>query len=85
MSPDVGKVGNESPTFIEPVSQRKDGIVAMFASQGSQNPKPSSPAKRKRSVSPAKKRKTADAGGESDSEIEFVGYGEPTPKVRETR
>ena len=86
VSPDVGKVGNESPTFIEPVSQRKDGIVAMFASQGSQKSKPSSPAKRKRSVSPvpARKRKTTDVGGESDSEIEFVGYGKPKPKVRET-
>jgi hypothetical protein len=29
----VGKVGTESPTFIEPVAQRKDGIKAMFAKQ----------------------------------------------------
>jgi hypothetical protein len=27
----VGKVGTESATFIEPISQRKDGIEAMFA------------------------------------------------------
>ncbi|KAF7307725.1 LigB domain-containing protein [Mycena kentingensis (nom. inval.)] len=31
--PEVGKVGTESPTFIEPVKQRKDGISAMFAKQ----------------------------------------------------
>ncbi|KAH7921125.1 hypothetical protein BV22DRAFT_1038994 [Leucogyrophana mollusca] len=30
---EVGKVGTESPTFIEPVAQRKDGIQAMFARQ----------------------------------------------------
>jgi len=29
----VGKVGNESPTFIEPVASRKDGIQAMFTKQ----------------------------------------------------
>ncbi|KAH8112111.1 hypothetical protein DFH11DRAFT_1609783 [Phellopilus nigrolimitatus] len=30
---DVGKVTAESPTFVEPVAQRKDGIQAMFAKQ----------------------------------------------------
>jgi hypothetical protein len=29
----VGKVGTESPTFIEPVQKRKDGIEAMFMRQ----------------------------------------------------
>lgn len=28
---DVGKVGAESPTFIEPVQRRRDGIEALFA------------------------------------------------------
>lgn len=28
---DVGKVGAESPTFVEPVQKRRDGIEAMFA------------------------------------------------------
>ncbi len=32
---DVGKVGTESSTYIEPISQRKDGIQAMFAKQKS--------------------------------------------------
>jgi len=78
VSPDVGKVGNESPAFIEPIAERKDGIMAMFASQGSQKSKSSSPTKRKRSASPtpAKKPKTTNKKGESDPEIEFVGYGE---------
>ncbi|KAI0298994.1 hypothetical protein B0F90DRAFT_1631821 [Multifurca ochricompacta] len=30
---EVGKVGTESPTFIEPVEKRKDGIEAMFMRQ----------------------------------------------------
>jgi hypothetical protein len=73
VSPDVGKVGNESPTFIEPISARKDGIMAMFASQGSRKSKSTSPVKRKRSVSPpAKKAKTRIAKEES---VEFLGFG----------
>ena len=86
VTPDVGKVGNESPTFIEPISKRKDGIEAMFASQGSQKSK-SSPVKRKRSASPppAKKAKMANKKEESDSDIELVGYGKSTPKVRGSR
>lgn len=84
VSPEVGKVGNESPTFIEPISERKDGIMAMFASQESQKPKLSSPAKRKRSVSPnpAKKPKTTITKEES---VEFLGYGKSDPKVRGTQ
>lgn len=30
---DVGKIGKESPTFIEPVANRKDGLEAMFSKQ----------------------------------------------------
>lgn len=33
MPKEVGKVGNEDPSFILPVSQRKDGIEAMFKRQ----------------------------------------------------
>lgn len=36
---DVGKVSAESSTFIEPISQRKDGIQAMFAKQALQESK----------------------------------------------
>ena len=39
---EVGKVGTESPTFIEPVSQRRDGIQAMFAKQIESKASPSS-------------------------------------------
>ncbi|KAI0651252.1 hypothetical protein C8Q79DRAFT_897700 [Trametes meyenii] len=30
---EVGKIGTESPTFIQPVQERKDGIQALFAQQ----------------------------------------------------
>jgi len=87
VTPDVGKVGNESPTFVEPIFKRKDGIEAMFATQGSQKQK-TSPTKRRRSTSlpPAKKLKTANVEVESDSDIKLVGSGpKSNPKVRETR
>ncbi|KAI0688509.1 hypothetical protein BC835DRAFT_1284542 [Cytidiella melzeri] len=54
---EVGKVGTESPTFIEPVSERRDGIQAMFARQVADKASPSSsqasPTKRRRSDSTA--------------------------------
>lgn len=30
---EVGKVGSESPTFVQPIAERKDGIHALFAKQ----------------------------------------------------
>ncbi|KAL6308902.1 hypothetical protein BKA93DRAFT_762388 [Sparassis latifolia] len=51
---EVGKVGTESPSFIEPLAERKDGIQAMFARQ-QEGPfaKVATPTKkRKRSASP---------------------------------
>ena len=49
---EVGKVGTESPTFIEPIAQRKDGIQAMFAKQKGSSAQTTKPTKRKRSKSP---------------------------------
>jgi len=58
---EVGKVGTESPSFIEPVASRKDGIQAMFykqrqgdrSSSPERSPRPHSGTKRKIEVSPA--------------------------------
>ena len=60
---EVGKVGAESPTFVEPIAERKDGIQAMFARQTHKQTTtpsssqikivPSTPTKRKRSSSPS--------------------------------
>ncbi|KAL5498205.1 hypothetical protein ACEPAH_2335 [Sanghuangporus vaninii] len=36
---EVGKVGTESPTFIEPINKRRDGIEAMFAKQSTKSEK----------------------------------------------
>ncbi|KAI0087593.1 hypothetical protein BDY19DRAFT_1011352 [Irpex rosettiformis] len=80
---EVGKVGNESPTFIEPLSQRRDGIEAMFAKQSGPKPSPSnsqiSSAKRKLddsavsqpSPSPRKKAHKMNTWGD-DSDIEYI-------------
>jgi hypothetical protein len=47
---EVGKVGTESPTFIEPVQKRKDGIEAMFTRQAKAA---AGSGKRKREPSPS--------------------------------
>lgn len=40
---EVGKVGTESPAFIQPITERKDGIRAMFAKQQKRSPSPAKP------------------------------------------
>lgn len=54
---EIGKVGTESPTLIEPVAHRKDGIQAMFAKQRS---KQKATGKRKRDPSPQPNLSKAD-------------------------
>jgi putative SOS response-associated peptidase YedK len=59
---EVGKVGTESPSFIEPIAGRKDGIQAMFSKQrqagrSSESPATSPPhfgTKRKLEASPTR-------------------------------
>ncbi|KAJ7691117.1 hypothetical protein B0H17DRAFT_1011162 [Mycena rosella] len=67
---EVGKVGTESPTYIEPVANRKDGIQAMFAKQKQASPKKVA---QKRALSPA-----------ADSDIEEIPAKKlkPTPKKK---
>jgi hypothetical protein len=60
---EVGKVGTESPSFIEPVKDRKDGIQAMFQRQAvkrkrdeeEEHEPPPSPKKRTPPSSPRKR------------------------------
>ncbi|KAF8262601.1 hypothetical protein EI94DRAFT_672108 [Lactarius quietus] len=49
---EVGRVGVESPTFIEPVEKRKDGIQAMFSRQTAKGSASPARGKRKRETSP---------------------------------
>ncbi|KAG2363997.1 hypothetical protein BDR07DRAFT_1355727 [Suillus spraguei] len=49
---EVGKVGTESPAFVQPVATRKDGIEAMFAKQRTKQDGNKEGIKRKRSPSP---------------------------------
>ncbi|KAG6855969.1 hypothetical protein H0H87_008910 [Tephrocybe sp. NHM501043] len=84
---EVGRVGTESPTFIEPVVKRKDGIQAMFSKLAS---KPSTsqprlgPSSRKRSQSPedTPPSKKIKPEMEDDSDIEIIS-GPPT-KIKST-
>ncbi|KZP09616.1 DUF159-domain-containing protein, partial [Athelia psychrophila] len=66
---EVGKVGAESSTFIEPIANRKDGIQAMFSRQkeAQVSPKKGSPRKRKRSITPDK---AADSSKTTTSQVE---------------
>ena len=77
---EVGKVGVESPTFVEPITQRKDGIQAMFAKQKSSQP-PST--KRARDSSPVQEEWKAPEPTSQplsdDDEITILD-GPPTPK-----
>ncbi|TFK20438.1 DUF159-domain-containing protein [Coprinopsis marcescibilis] len=74
---EVGKIGTESSTFIEPVANRKDGIQAMFAKQ--QNPQTASPTKASSSqpsTSKAVKRPRTPTPDEEEPVLKKVKAGE---------
>ncbi|EMD35095.1 hypothetical protein CERSUDRAFT_116585 [Gelatoporia subvermispora B] len=90
---EVGKVGTESPTFIQPIAERKDGIAAMFVNQKQARSSPASPAraKPKRNTSPpptkadpAEQKPPTEKlnAWESDSEIEYIDSSAPSPEVK---
>jgi hypothetical protein len=89
---EVGKVGTESATFIEPIENRKDGIQAMFSKQKQAQQTPVKP-KRKRSTSPSPvpdatssrafavtKKPKLEKKVESDDEAQVVG-NLPAPNI----
>jgi len=67
--PEVGKVGKESPTFIQPVSERSDGIKSFFNKQ--------SPAKAKSEIDPGLQPKAEPKADPTQSE---KVKEEPEPK-----
>jgi hypothetical protein len=75
---EVGKVGTESPTFIEPIANRKDGIQAMFLrqQQAQKSPTKITLQKRARSASPSASQTTksgASVKTEMHSSKKFKG------------
>ncbi|KAF7347358.1 LigB domain-containing protein [Mycena venus] len=89
---EVGKVGTESSTFIEPVANRKDGIQAMFNKQKQAQAATPKKAPAKRRLSPAEdddevqvvdgpssSKKKKPAPPSDDDEIQIVD-GPSTPK-----
>ena len=71
--PEVGKIGTNSPTYIQPVSERADGIKSFFQKQTS------SPAKGK-----AEKAPKADKSSNEDTKSEFKGEGRSGPVKTES-
>ena len=77
---EVGKVGTESPSFIEPITSRKDGIQAMFSKQRQNSPIKSqptiaSPTKRRHesSISPPPERVDQDPSSASSQATTAAG------------
>ncbi|KAH9003841.1 DUF159-domain-containing protein [Lactarius hatsudake] len=84
---EVGRVGVESPTFIEPVERRKDGIEALFTRQAAKASSASPVGGRKRKREPSVSHldrsetitpelidvdDTADASEAADSDVEIL-------------
>lgn len=86
---EVGKVGTESPTFIQPVAERKDGIQAMFAKQARAAHVQGSPSKRKledsyeeKEIKREKEHPTKKVNTwEDDDEIEYIGSTAPRTEI----
>lgn len=55
MPKQVGKIGTESPTFVQPITERKDGIAAMFVKQVQTKTSTTRPRAGKRKGSPVDK------------------------------
>ncbi|THG95130.1 hypothetical protein EW145_g8018 [Phellinidium pouzarii] len=68
---DVGKVGAESATFIEPVAKRRDGIQAMFAKQS-------------KTAASLKVAETEAPAGESSGSAKDFGVGSSGKRRRES-
>ncbi|PPR07220.1 hypothetical protein CVT24_010163, partial [Panaeolus cyanescens] len=90
---DVGKIGKESPTFIEPVAKRKDGLEAMFSKQAAKataatqpsTPTPSSHKRKKKDISSSPP--SAHIVKQEVSDVSFQSELPPPekkPKVEET-
>lgn len=69
-------MGAESPTFVEPVSKRKDGIEAMFAKQKQTQ---ASPAKRPRSPATPEPQAEKDEDGHESKKVKVEVKTEDTP------
>ncbi|KAF9526058.1 hypothetical protein CPB83DRAFT_858598 [Crepidotus variabilis] len=72
---EVGKVGTESPSFIKPVSSRKDGIEAMFSKQREKANEP--PPSTKQVTPSTPKRKKVEESTPPPSTSSFSTQEEP--------
>ena len=66
--PEVSKVGVQDPSFVQPLSQRKGGIAAMFANQAAKS-SPSKPTSSQNSPSKASSPKLSRSRDEEPAEV----------------
>ncbi|KAF9477472.1 DUF159-domain-containing protein [Pholiota conissans] len=77
---EVGKVGTESPSFIEPIAARRDGINAMFSKQ-EHGSMPVSPT----NTTPGKSQKRKTSTGPSPSKVTDDNAKAKSPEATEHR
>lgn len=83
--PEVGKVGKESPTFIQPVSERSDGIKSFFNKQSPAKPKPAEPLSKAegKPSGEAKDEEKPEVGGPAKEELESPSNARAGRSVKE--
>lgn len=80
---EVGRVGTDSPSFIEPVSERADGIKAMFARQQSpKKPDSSSASAKPPQISMKRKRSDTDKDPVKKKKVGPTSSPTRSPAVR---
>ncbi|KAI0656333.1 hypothetical protein C8Q70DRAFT_921747 [Cubamyces menziesii] len=77
---EVGKIGTESPTFIQPIQERKDGIQALFAKQ--QQGITSSPPKSTTKLTPDTPSKRVPKRNASEVNDDGVGHTRSEKKAK---
>ncbi len=84
---EVGKVGVESPTFIEPVQNRKDGIEAMFTRQAkaAQQQQPKSESRDAPSAATAGSGKRKHEPAEEKGEEKKMGTATPSSPAKRSK
>lgn len=83
---EVGKIGTESPTFVEPVANRKDGIQAMFAKQKQSQQHSNPPSHLKQEIKPEPPQSQATERRESnESKSSQAQSSSPKGKVKRER
>ncbi|KAL1720362.1 hypothetical protein EV715DRAFT_197148 [Schizophyllum commune] len=82
---EVGKVGNESPAFVQPIAERKDGIEAMFKKQAKKDAKEEKRAGevKKEAADRVAIAERKDGGGDSEATLSQVKDETKSPAIKQ--